>query len=100
MGTKPRTQQRPKAFHRVDMHFVKAIAVLVASVFSLAMINGMMVVSPLRQSAIDRVFIRIKRATLGNDAGDDRSDRFLLHILEHVNDHLTAALNETEYGRF
>ena len=100
MGTKPRTQERPKAFHSVDMDFVKAIAILITGIFSLTMINGVMVVAPLLQSDVDRVFIGVKRTAFDNDGGDNGLDRFLLDILKQVNDHLPTTLNETEHRRF
>jgi len=80
MRAKPGTQERPKAFHRVDMDLMKAIAILITGIFSLAMINGVMVLPPLLQSVIDRVFVGIKRTTLGDHAGDNGLDRFLLNI--------------------
>src|ERR1017187_388033 len=82
------------------MDFAKAIAILITGIFSLTVINGTMVIAPLLQAVVDRVFIGIKRAALGDQTADNRLAGFLLNIVEHVNDHLTTPLKETEHGRF
>src|SRR4051794_14436221 len=97
MGTQPRTQERPKAFHRVDMDFAKAISIVITGKFSLAVIDGMMVIPPLLQSVINVVFIGIDGAAFDNHMLNNGLNGWLLNILQHVNDYLTAPLHETEH---
>jgi hypothetical protein len=58
MRPQPGAQQRPKAFHRVDAHFMKAITVLVPCILSPAVADALVQVAPLRQPMIDILFIR------------------------------------------
>lgn len=81
MGAQPGTQQRPKPFQRVDMHFMKAVPIVITSIFSLAVINAVMVIAPRLQSVIDGVFIGIKRTAFLNHAANNWLDGLLLHIL-------------------
>jgi hypothetical protein len=48
MGTQPGTEQRPKAFEGVDMHFMKAIAIFIAGIFPSGMIDGLVLKAPAR----------------------------------------------------
>ena len=50
MRAQPGAEQRPEAFHRIDVDFVDTVAVCVAGVFSLAVVHGEMVVSPVCES--------------------------------------------------
>ena len=49
MGPQPGSQQGPKTFPRVDRHFVKSIAVVVAGRLLLAVIDGVVFVAPVLQ---------------------------------------------------
>ncbi len=67
--SQPGAQQRPEAFHRVDMHLAEAVPV------------------------------RVDKGARGNSGGDDRLDRGLLHVGQHAQDHLAATLDQAEDGR-
>jgi hypothetical protein len=56
MRTQPGAQQRPDTFHRVDMHLMAAIAVLVPCVLAMAVADALMEVAPLRQTVVDIIF--------------------------------------------
>src|SRR4051812_47275700 len=57
MRPQPRAKQGPKAFHGVDVDLVKAIAVLVARIFTAAVTDGLMLVAPHRQTSVDAVLV-------------------------------------------
>jgi len=43
----PGAQQRPDSFHRVDVDFTEAIAILVAGILAATMVDGFMTKAPL-----------------------------------------------------
>ena len=59
MRSQPRPEQGPVAFHRVDVDFAKPIAVVVASIILLSVIDREVLVAPFLQSRIDVVLIGI-----------------------------------------
>lgn len=93
MRAQPGTQKRPKTFHRVDMHFMKAIAIIIASVFACRVIDRLVTEAPFFQPRLDIVFIGENQTTHLNSLFENRLDRFLLHIRQHVEDHLATALD-------
>ena len=46
-GTQPGTQERPKAFHRIDMHFTKPVPIVITGVFTRTMTDGFVSITPL-----------------------------------------------------
>ena len=62
--------------------------------------NRLMTVSPFRQTIIDVILIRIHQSSRRNRRGNHRTNGFLLHIVQHSNCNLSAALDHSEYGRF
>src|SRR5688500_4581928 len=92
----PRAQQRPDAFHGVDVDFAEAITILITGIFTPTMVNRLMTEAPLRQSAIDRVLVGVDQAAEGDAAQDQRLDRCLPNIVQQMQDHGAAALNHTE----
>jgi hypothetical protein len=97
---KPRSQQGPKAFHRLHVHFVKAIAVIISCLFPTAMTHTLMRIAPLCQTAVDVVFIRVHTRARGHRRLDERLDGPLLDVFLQANDHLSTALNHAEDRRF
>src|SRR5713101_2976182 len=63
MRTKPTPQQRPKALHRIHMHFTKPVAIFISGVLAPPMVDALMVVSPSTQAGINAVLIRINHCT-------------------------------------
>jgi len=96
MRAEPRSQQGPKPFHRVHVHFMKAITVVIPRVFTPAMTDALMRIAPQFQAAVDVVFIRVHTRTRRNRRLDQRLDRPLLDIFQHPNNHVTTALDHPE----
>src|SRR3954452_1810593 len=81
------------------MDFAEAVAILVPSILASAMVDGLVTKAPLRQSAIDRVLVGIDQAAQGHAGQDQRLDRRLLNIGQHVQDHGATALDHAEDRR-
>ena len=96
MRAKPRPQQGPKTFHRIHVHFVKAIAIVISCIFPTAMTDTFMCIAPLFQAVIDGVFIRVHIRARSNRCLNQRLDRPLLDVGQHTNDHLSTALDHPE----
>ena len=95
----PRTQQGPKTFQGVDVDLAEPVPVLVAGVFAASMADRLVLVAPGRQTCVDAVFVRVDQSARGDRGGDDRLDRPLLHIGQHAQHHLAAALDQAEDRR-
>src|SRR5262245_59790694 len=96
MWAKPRPQQRPKAFHRIDVQFMKAVAVVISGVIATAMTDRLMHIAPLFQAAIDVIFIGVDTSARRNHRFDQGLDRHVLDIFQHPNDRLTTPLDHPE----
>ena len=55
-----------------------------------------MPVAPGRQARVDAVFVGVDEGARGDCGGDDRLDRGLLHVGQHAQHHLAAALDQAE----
>ena len=64
MRTQPTAQQRPEPFHRIHMHFTKAVAIFISSELASSMVDTLMAVSPGLQTGINAVLIRINTVYL------------------------------------
>src|SRR3954463_4700578 len=82
-------------FHGIDVDFTEAVTILIPSILAPAMVNCLMTEAPLRQSAIDRVFVGVDQAAEGDAAQDQRLDRRLPN--KQMQDHGAAALNHAEH---
>ena len=96
MGSQPRVQEGPEAFHRVDVDFVKAIVVAIASRLFLPMIDREMFVTPFLQSRIDVVLVGVDGGAQGHRGFQKRSDRRLLNVRQQVEYDLTRTLNHSQ----
>jgi len=74
------------------VYLAKAVAVLVASVLAAGVTNGLVPIAPSRQAG-DAVLVRVDQSAWGNGGGDDRLDRLLLHVGQHAQHDLAAALD-------
>lgn len=99
MRAQPGTEQGPKAFDRVDVYFGHTVAIVVASVFALAVIHGDMLESPMGQLAVDVVFVGVQLGSWLNELADERLDRDLLNILQHPQQNLARTLNHSQNRR-
>ena len=80
VGAEPTAQQRPESFHRVNMHFVEPVSVIIPGVLALAMADGVVGIAPFRKAIVDVVLIGVDHASLGNRRQDQRADRDVLNI--------------------
>jgi hypothetical protein len=96
MRAQPRAQQGPKALHRIHVHFMKAIAVVIPRIFAPAVTDALMRVASLFQPAINIVLIRVNTGARRNRRLNEWLSRPLLDVFQHPNDHFAAALDHTE----
>ena len=76
----PTAQQGPRAFHRVDMHFVEAIAVVIPGILASAVANTAVFITPNGKPAIDVVLVSVNGGPRGNRRLENRLDRSLLNV--------------------
>src|SRR4051812_31995345 len=98
MRAEPRAQQGPEPLDRVDVHLAKAIPVLVAGVLAAPVTNRFVLIPPGLQAGVDAILVGMDERAFGNRGRDDRLDRRLLHVGQHVQDYLTSALDQAEMG--
>ena len=98
MGPQPGSQQGPKTFPRVDRHFVKSIAIVVAGRLLLAVIDGVVFVAPVLQSRVDVVLVGKDRCPELNRGFQKRCDCRLLNVRQPVENDLTRTLNPPQDG--
>ena len=96
MRAQPRAQQGPKALHRIHVHFMKAIAVVIPRLFSPAVTDAFMRRAPRFQAVINSVRIRVNTGPRRNRCLNQWLDRLLLDVVQHPDDHLATALHHPE----
>lgn len=79
---------------------MKAVAVFIARVFSDEMVDGFMLISPFRQTVIDVVLVGEHEAPRLHRLRNDRFDRCLLNIGQHIENDIAVTLNQAEDRRF
>jgi hypothetical protein len=79
---------------------MEAVAVFVTGVFALTVTDGLVLVASGRQTGVDVILIGIELRTFSDTRLDDRLDRLLLDIGQHVENDLPAPLDQSEDGRF
>ncbi len=99
MRAKPGTQQRPEPLHCVDVDLAKAVAVLVAGILAASMADRLVLVALGGQARVDAVFVCVDEGARGDGGGDDWLDRGLLHVGQHAQHDLPAALDQAEDRR-
>ena len=80
MWAQPRAQQRPEAFHRIDMYFVETVTVFIAGVLSRTMANALVNLSPLGKGIIHHRLIGIDDRAGFDGLLDKGLEGALLHI--------------------
>ena len=95
MRTQPGTKQRPKAFHRVYMNFMKTISIFITGILTRRKIDALMPVAPLLQTIINVVFISINQGVGSNSFCDDGLYGNLLNIGQHLDANRTITLEKT-----
>src|SRR3982751_1296529 len=94
----PGAQQGPRPLHGVDVDLTEAVAILVARVLPASVADGLVRIAPGWQAGVDVVLVGVDASTLDDGGLDDRLDRRLLHIGQHVEDHLATTLDQAENG--
>src|SRR3954467_405341 len=96
MRAEPGAQQRPEPFHGVDVHLAEAVPVLVAGILTPGVADRLVLIAPGGQASVDAILVGVDEGALSNGARDDRLDRPLLHVGQHVQDHWPTALDQAE----
>src|SRR5260221_14163830 len=78
------------------MHFMKAVSIVITSVFTGGVIDCFVTKAPLLQTRVDVVFISENQTSHLNGLFENRLDRFLLYIRQHMEDHFAAALDHAQ----
>ena len=81
------------------MPCMKAITVILSSLFATAMTDTLLPVAPLLQTTIDVVCIRVHTRAWGNCGVDERCDGDLLDVCQHPHHHRSTALDHPEDRR-
>jgi hypothetical protein len=77
----------------LSMYLAEVVAVLVAGIFAASMADGLVRIAPGWQPGVDVVFIGVDQCVGRDRCGNDRLDRGLLHIGQHAQHDLIAALD-------
>src|SRR5215217_4488444 len=80
------------------MHLAEAVAILIARVFAMRVANRFVLVTPDRQARVDVILVCVDQAAWADTGLDDRLDGRLLHIGQHVQNHLTTTLDQPRMG--
>ena len=80
------------------MHLAEAVAILIARVFAMCVANRFLLLAPDRQARVDVILVCVDQAAWADTGLDDRLDTRLLHIGQHVQNHLTTTLDQAEDG--
>jgi hypothetical protein len=96
----PGAQQRPNAFHGIDVDFAEAVAILVARILAPTMVDGLVAEAPLQQPIINRVLVGVDQAAESNAGQEQRLDRRLPNIGQQMQDYGATAFNHAEDRRF
>jgi hypothetical protein len=79
---------------------MEAVTACITGIFALAVADALVLVAPDRQSIVDVILVCIKQLAFRNGRFDERFDRLLLDIGQHVKNNLSAVLNHPDDGRF
>src|SRR5215208_513961 len=85
--------------HRTEqpcVHLAEAIAVFVARVLAASVADSLVPVAPGLQPGIDVVLVGVDEGALRDGGPDDRLDRLLLNIGQHLQHHLPTALDQPQ----
>jgi len=92
----PGAQQRPRSFHGVEVDLAEPVPVLVVGVFAAGMADRFVPIAPGGQAGVDAIFVRVDESARGDGGRDDRLDRGLLHVSQHAQHDLSAALDQAK----
>ena len=92
----PGAQEGPEPFYGVDVHLAEAVPVLVAGILTPGMADRLVLIASGGQASVDAILVGVDEGALSNGARDDRLDRPLLHVGQHVQDHWPTSLDQAE----
>src|SRR4051794_38169238 len=69
-----------------------------SGVFAAPVADRFVLIPPGRQAGVDAILVGMDERAFGNRGRDDRLDRRLLHVGQHVQDYLASALDQAEDG--
>ncbi len=81
------------------MDLTTAVAILVTRVFTASMTDRLVPIAPGFQASLDCVLIGVDEGTSRYSRLEDRLDRCLLDVFQHVENDVAAALDQTEDRR-
>src|SRR4051812_27707190 len=81
------------------MDLAETVAILIACVLPATVADRLVLIAPGRQTGVDVVLVGMDTGALGHGGLDDRLDRLLLHVGQHAQHHLPAALDQAEDRR-
>src|SRR4051794_41266899 len=82
------------------MDLAETVAILIARVLPATVADRLVPIAPGGQTGVDVVLVSVDTGTLGHGGLDDRLDRLLLHVGQHAQHHLPAALHQAQDRRF
>ncbi len=94
--TQPGAQQRPEPLDGVDVDLAEAVPVLVAGIHAAGITDRFVPIAPGWQAGVDAIFVRVDESARGDGGRDDRLDRGLLHVSQHAQRDLSAALDQAK----
>src|SRR5947209_558342 len=94
--TQPGTQQRPEAFDGVDVDFAEAVTIVITRILTAGMTHRLVAIAPRRQTGVDVVFVGVDQRAGCDRIRDDRLDRHLPHVRQHLQNDLPATLDQPE----
>ncbi len=95
----PGAQQRPEALDGVDVDFAEAITVLVARILAAGVADRLVPVAPGRKAGVDVVLVGMNESVWCDGILDDRLDRGLLYVGQHLQYDLSTTLDQPEDRR-
>src|SRR5688572_12403989 len=82
------------------MDFTKAVTIVITGIFTRTVAHAFVIVAPCIQAAVDVIRIGVDQGPRGNRGWNQRLDRHLLDVLQHLNHHIATALDHAEDRRF
>lgn len=82
------------------MNLAEAITIFISGIFTLAVADRLVTISPFGKSMVDIIFISHDGRARANRIGQNRLDGLLSNIRQHFYYQLTATFNHSQDRRF
>ena len=66
MGAEPTSKQRPEPFEGINVDFTESVSIIIPSILGSRMTDRPVVVTPLRETVVDGVFVGVHDAPHGD----------------------------------